>query len=67
MPPPSEPAQDLPLPLARTTTGWTASAEIDTRHDWNVQLAPENNHWRIRGRLQKDTQASRLASAVGDG
>ena len=64
---PTEAAQDLRLPLARTTTGWTAPAEIDTRHDWNVQLAPENNHWRIRGRLQKDTQASRLAPAIGGG
>jgi len=64
---PTEAAQDLRLPLARTTTGWTASAEIDTRHDWNLQLAPENGAWRIRGRLQKDTQASRLAPALGGG
>ena len=43
----------LRLPLARTTTGWTAPAEIDTRHDWNLQLTPANRAWRIRGRLQK--------------
>ncbi len=64
---PTDAAQDLRLPLARTTTGWTASADIDTRHDWNLQLAPANDHWRIRGRLQKDTQASRLAPALGGG
>jgi len=64
---PTEAAQDMRLPLARTTHGWTAPAAIDTRHDWNVQLTPENRTWRIRGRLQKDTQASRLAPAFGGG
>ena len=64
---PTEAAQDVSLPLARDTAGWRAPAEVDTAHDWNVQLAPENNHWRIRGRLQKDTQASRLAPAIGGG
>ncbi|WP_313927628.1 FixH family protein [Pseudoxanthomonas sp.] len=64
---PTEAAQDLRLPLARTTTGWSAPAEIDTRHDWNLQLTPDNHHWRIRGRLQKDTQASRLAPSLGGG
>ncbi len=64
---PTEAAHDLHLPLARTTTGWTAPAAIDTRHDWNLQLTPGNSAWRIRGRLQKDTQASRLAPALGGG
>jgi hypothetical protein len=64
---PTDAAQDLRLPLARTTTGWTSPVEIDTCHDWNLQLSPENHHWRIRGRLQKDTQASRLAPALGGG
>lgn len=64
---PTEAAQDLRLPLARTPAGWTAPAGIDTRHDWNLQLAPENNAWRLRGRLQKDTRAARLAPALGGG
>ena len=64
---PTEAEQDVRLPLARTTTGWVAPAVIDTRHDWNLQLSPENSAWRIRGRLQKDTQASRLAPALGGG
>ena len=64
---PTEAAQDLRLALARTPTGWTAPAEIDTRHDWNLQLTPTNNAWRIRGRLQKETQASRLAPSLGGG
>ncbi|KRA54464.1 nitrogen fixation protein FixH [Pseudoxanthomonas sp. Root65] len=64
---PTEAAQDLRLPLSRTTTGWTAPAEIDTRHDWNLQLTPANSAWRIRGRLQKETQASRLAPSLGGG
>ncbi len=64
---PTEAARDVRLPLARTTTGWTAPATIDTRHDWNLHLAPANEHWRIRGRLQKDTQAARLAPSLGGG
>lgn len=64
---PTDAAQDLRLPLARTTRGWTAPAQIDTRHDWNLQLSPENSHWRIRGRLQKDTQAARLAPSLAGG
>lgn len=64
---PTDAAQDLRLPLARTTGGWAAPAHIDTGHDWNVQLTPENRHWRIRGRLQKDTQAARLAPSLGGG
>jgi uncharacterized protein len=64
---PTDAAQDLRLPLARTTTGWTAAADVDTRHDWNLQLTPDDQHWRLRGRLQKDTQASRLAPALGGG
>ena len=38
-----------------------------TDNDWNLQLTPENHHWRIRGRLQKDTRASRLAPSLGGG
>lgn len=62
---PTEAAQDQRLPLARTPAGWTAAAEIDTGHDWNLQLVPDSGAWRIRGRLQKDTQAARLAPAFG--
>ena len=49
------------------TAGWTAPAQIDTSHDWNVQLATQDGLWRIRGRLQKDTRAVRLAPAHGGG
>ena len=55
------------LTLARDTAGWTAPAQIDTSHDWNVQLATQDGLWRIRGRLQRDTQAVRLAPARGGG
>jgi len=64
---PTEAAQDLTLPLARDTTGWRAPADLDTAHDWNVQLSPQDGSWRIRGRLQKDTQAVRLAPSHGGG
>ena len=64
---PTEAAKDTTLTLARDTAGWTAPAQIDTSHDWNVQLATQDGLWRIRGRLQRDTQAVRLAPASGGG
>ena len=64
---PTEAAKDTTLTLARDTAGWTAPAQIDTSHDWNVQLATQDGLWRIRGRLQRDTQAVRLAPARGGG
>lgn len=64
---PTEAAKDVVLTLARDTAGWTAPAEIETTHDWNIQLAPQDGAWRIRGRLQKDTQAVRLAPSRGTG
>ena len=64
---PTEAAKDTTLTLARDTAGWTAPAQIDTSHDWNVQLTTQDGLWRIRGRLQKDTQAVRLAPARGGG
>nr|WP_298150898.1 FixH family protein [uncultured Pseudoxanthomonas sp.] len=64
---PTEAAKDTSLTLARDTAGWTAPAQIDTSHDWNVQLATQDGLWRIRGRLQKDTRAVRLAPAHGGG
>ncbi len=64
---PTEAAQDVTLRLARTQAGWSAPAEIDTRHDWNVQLAPEDASWRVKGRLQRDTQAVRLAPGHSGG
>ena len=64
---PTEAAKDVVLTLARDTAGWTAPAEIETTHDWNIQLAPQDGAWRIRGRLQKDTQAVRLAPSHGSG
>lgn len=64
---PTEAAKDVVLTLARDTGSWTAPAEIETTHDWNIQLAPQDGAWRIRGRLQKDTQAVRLAPSRGTG
>ena len=64
---PTEGAKDVVLTLPRDTARWTAPAEIETTHDWNIQLAPQDGAWRIRGRLQKDTQAVRLAPSRGTG
>lgn len=51
---------DLPLLLQPTDTGWRTDAQVDVSHDWNVQLAPEDAHWRLQGRLPKDQLATNL-------
>lgn len=57
-------ADDVDLVLAPSELGWEAPAEIDTSHDWNLQLAAEDGHWRLLGRLTKDRQAARVAPSL---
>lgn len=64
---PTDAARDLRLRLVRTENGWSAPQGLDTTHDWNLQLSPEDGAWRLRGRLRKDTRAVRLAPAQGGG
>lgn len=58
---PAQAAEDRQLTLVRTATGWSVDAVLDAGHDWNVQVADDVGRWRLRGRLQKNTQAVRLA------
>lgn len=62
---PSQAAEDRHLTLARTADGWTAESDIQADHDWNLQLAAPDGDWRLRGRLQKDTRAARVAPSQG--
>ncbi|MEL1265426.1 FixH family protein [Pseudoxanthomonas putridarboris] len=58
---PSQAAEDRHLTLARTANGWTAEGDIEADHNWNLQLAAHDGSWRLRGRLEKDTRAARVA------
>lgn len=56
-------AEDQVLDLAASGPGWQVAARIDGSHDWNLQLAPEDGQWRLRGRLPRGQLAARVAPA----
>lgn len=43
-----------------TATGWRAPLELDLTHDWKLQLAPQDGHWRLQGRLPRGQLSARL-------
>jgi len=55
---------DRDLLLAPDENGWMASANIDTRHDWNVQLSPQDGRWRLQGRVPSGQRAAHLRPAL---
>ncbi|MDQ2701243.1 MAG: FixH family protein [Pseudomonadota bacterium] len=57
-------AMDTTLALVPTELGWEAAAEIDSGHDWNLQLVAADGRWRLLGRLPKGQQAARVAPAL---
>ena len=64
---PSQQQQDRTLTLAPGGMGWRQDLpEFDGGHDWNLQLAPKDGHWRLKGRLPREQQAARLAPAIGE-
>lgn len=56
---------DRAMLLQPSAGGWKVDAEIDTGHDWNLQLTPEGGRWRLQGRLPHGRIAARLQPAVG--
>lgn len=56
---------DVVVQLAPSANGWSAARGIDLSHDWNVQLAPANGAWRLRGRWIARQQAIYLHPAMG--
>lgn len=61
---PARAAGDRRFVLQPAETGWRSEGELDTGHDWNLKLAPEDGRWRLKGRLLRDTQAARVAPAL---
>ena len=57
-------AADLSLALQPGETGWRSDALPDTSHDWNLQLAPADGAWRLRGRLPRGQHAAHLGPAI---
>lgn len=57
-------SQDQAFVLEPYELGWRAPAELDISHDWKVSLGPEDSHWRLRGRLPKDQQATDLRPSL---
>lgn len=59
-------ADDTTLALAPTELGWRVEADVAREHDWNLQLAPDDGSWRLRGRLPRGQLAARVHPALDD-
>ena len=47
-----------------SATGWRAPLELDLTHDWKLQLAPRDGHWRLQGRLPRGQLSARLQAVT---
>lgn len=64
---PSQAEQDQVLTLPPGGLGWRLDGiQVDPSHDWKVELASLDEHWRIKGRLPKQELAARLGPALKD-
>lgn len=61
---PSQATQDRRAVLAPSKLGWRTTAALDLDHDWLLQLAPQDNHWRLHGRLKARQLAARVGPAL---
>ena len=51
---------DYELLMQPTATGWRATLELDLAHDWTLRLVPQDNQWRLQGRLPRGQLSARL-------
>lgn len=63
---PANADQDQELVLQADEDGWSTTATIDRRHDWNVELLPKDGHWRLQGRIQRGLRAAHLKPALSE-
>lgn len=61
---PSRAQEDQILELRPSARGWQWQGELGDDHDWRLQLAPADAHWRLTGRLPKQQYAARLAPSI---
>ncbi|GHB97758.1 FixH family protein [Thermomonas carbonis] len=51
---------DQEVTMQPTASGWRAPLELDLAHDWKLELAPQDGHWRLQGRLPRGQLSARL-------
>lgn len=51
---------DHELLMQPSATGWRATLELDLAHDWALRLVPQDNQWRLQGRLPRGQLSARL-------
>lgn len=61
---PNRSEEDRTLVLKRDALGWSSALELDTSHDWKLQLADPQHGWRLQGRLPRGQQAAVLESSL---
>ena len=49
-----------PLVDVDLAEGECAPLELDTGHDWKLELAPQDGRWRLQGRLPRGQLSARL-------
>src|SRR5690606_9187333 len=59
-------ADDTRRAPAPTELGWRGEADVAREHDWNLQLAPDEGSWRLRGRRPRGQLAARVHPALDD-
>ncbi len=55
---------DRELSLQPNELGWRGKIDLDSAHDWSLQVTSADGQWRLRGRLPKGQLAAHLKPAV---
>jgi hypothetical protein len=61
---PTDARRDRRVVLQPDATGWRVPDDMRAGHDWNVQLAPADQTWRLRGRIKAGELAAHLSPAL---
>ncbi|MCB1561548.1 MAG: FixH family protein [Xanthomonadales bacterium] len=62
---PADAAQDRQIALHRDAAAWSGSvSDIDTGHDWRLQLMSPDQGWRLHGRWHRGQRSIHLAPAL---
>ena len=61
---PTNASLDRQLTLQPSATGWHSAENISAGHDWILQVAAVDGHWRLQGRLAAGGTSAYLAPAL---